>query len=86
MAKAKASHSAFSRSKNGTPYLSLTIFVNDSPDQYGNDVKVVLNSTKAKKLSEGMTYVGNGTTNSGSGKASHKAKNQEPAPTDDLPF
>lgn len=85
MAKAKAAHSAFTRSKAGTPYVSMTIFVNDTADQYGNDVKVTLNSTKAKKLAEGTVYIGNGSTNSGSGKNSHKAKADQ-QPVDDLPF
>jgi len=84
MAKAKAAHSAFTRSKAGTPYVSITIFVNDSPDQYGNDVKVTLNSSKVKKLSEGTVYIGNGTTNSGSRKASHRPAEEQQK--DDLPF
>ena len=83
MARAKASHSAFSRSNSGVPYLSLTVWINDSPDQYGNDVKVTLNSSKAKKESEGMIYVGNGSTNKASGK---KQNQSTAAPVDDLPF
>jgi hypothetical protein len=62
MELAKKAHSAFSRGKNGRAYLSLSIWVNDTPDTYGNDVKATLNSTKAKKDSEGLTYVGNGRT------------------------
>jgi hypothetical protein len=83
MHAAKSAHSAFTRSKAGTPYVSLTIFVNDVPDQYSNDVKVTLNSSKAKKQNEGTVYVGNGSTNSGSKKSSHK---QTGAKEDDLPF
>lgn len=83
MAKAKAAHSAFTRSKNGTPYVALTIWLNDTPDQYGNDVKITLNSSKAKKESEGMIYVGNGSTNKASGK---RRQTENIAPVDDLPF
>lgn len=81
--KAKEAHSSFTRSKNGTPYVALTIFINDAPDQYNNDVKVTLNSSKAKKANEPTCYVGNGSTNSGSKKASHKP---DAPPVDDLPF
>lgn len=78
MKKAKEAHSAFTRSKAGTPYVSLTIFVNDVPDQYNNDVKVTLNSSKAKKSQEATCYVGNGSTNSGSKKSSYKQAASDP--------
>lgn len=84
MKKAKESHSAFSRAKSGVPYVALTVFVNDVPDQYNNDVKVTLNSSKAKKASEPTCYVGNGSTNSAS-KKSTVAKGSD-MPVDDLPF
>lgn len=84
MARAKVAHSAFSRSKGGIPYVGLTIWLNDTPDQYGNDVKITLNSTKAKRNSEGMIYVGNGSTNKASGKKQNNSASA--ASVDDLPF
>jgi hypothetical protein len=83
MAKAKASHSAFTRGKNGRAYLALSVFLNDAPDKFGNDVTITLNSAKAAKDKEGTVYVGHGQT-----PAARKGKkiNQEPAPSDDLPF
>jgi hypothetical protein len=44
---ANKQHSAFSRSqKNQKVYCNVTIWVNDEPDQYGNDASIQLNSSK----------------------------------------
>lgn len=57
--QAKKAHSACSRAKNGKAYVALQIWINDTPDQYGNTVSIQLNSTKEKKESEGKIYIGN---------------------------
>lgn len=60
IAKAKESHSSFSKASNGKIYGNITIWVNDEPDQYGNTVSIQLNSTQEKREAEGKVYVGNG--------------------------
>jgi hypothetical protein len=85
MAKAKAAHSAFTRGKkNGKPYLALTIWINDEVDKFGNDVAIQLNSSKEKKSTEGVVYVGHGRT----GGAKLNKTNAAPVEEykDDLPF
>ncbi len=85
IAKAKESHSSFSKAANGKIYGNITIWVNDEPDQYGNTVSLQLNSTQEKREAEGKVYVGNG----------KPAKKKDPEPVssadtagldDDLPF
>ena len=59
MMLAKKGHTAFSRAKNGKVYVAITQFLNDEPDQYGNDSSIMLNSKKESKEIEGKVYVGN---------------------------
>ena len=87
--KAKAKHSAFSKStKNGHIYFNITEWVNDEPNQFGQHVSYLLNSSKEQKETEGKIYIGNGKKAEGGG-------NQEPLDngavtelpeTSDLPF
>lgn len=57
--QAKASHPAFTRSaKNGKVYAALTIWANDTPDQYGNHLSVSL--VRPKDSQEKTIYVGQG--------------------------
>lgn len=60
MAAAKAGHSAFSKAKNGDIYCNLNVWLNDTADQYGNDLSLQLNSKKELRETEGKIYVGNG--------------------------
>ena len=60
MAAAKTGHSAFSKGKNGDIYCNLNVWLNDTPDQYGNDMSLQLNSKKELREAEGKIYVGNG--------------------------
>lgn len=89
MDKAKAGHSAFSRGKNGKAYVSITQWLNDDADQYGNHLSIQLNSTKEKREAEGKVYIGNGKV-SGPQSAAHPTSQQVAAPVmaaaDDLPF
>lgn len=60
--KVKQNHSAVTVAKNGKKYLNVTIWINDSPDKYDNDVSIQLNSKQENRDSEGKVYVGNGKT------------------------
>lgn len=85
MLKAKAAHSAFTRGKkNGKAYVSLTIWVNDEPDKYGNDAAIQLNSSKEKRSTEGTVYVGHGRV--GDKKPGKKKEINTAEYKDDLPF
>lgn len=44
--------------KNGAKYVDLTLFVNDKPDNYGNNLKCVI--SQPKDSNEDRIYVGNG--------------------------
>lgn len=58
--KAKAKHSAFSKSQvNGKIYANLLLWENDEKDKYDNTHSVQLNSSKERKEEEGKIYVGN---------------------------
>ena len=58
----RAGHSAVKTDSKGNKYLAVTVWINDSPDQFGNDVGIQLNSTQEKREAEGKVYVGNGKT------------------------
>jgi hypothetical protein len=47
--------------KNGAQYYNLTIIVNDTKDQYGNDISVQQGQTKEERASKAKAvYIGNG--------------------------
>lgn len=58
VALGKAGHSAFSRHKNGKIYLSVSVWDNDKPNEWGQDVAMQLNP--AKDSEDKKVYVGNG--------------------------
>ena len=60
--KARANHSAITTGKNGKKYANITIWINDTKDQFGNDVSIQLNSKQDQREAEGKVYVGNGKT------------------------
>lgn len=60
--KYRAGHSAFTKGNNGKIYVNLTTWINDAPDNYGNNVSHQLNSKADKWEAEGKVYVGNGKT------------------------
>lgn len=56
---AKQGHSEFFRHENGKVYVRVKQYENDEPDKYGNDISVMLNSSKEKKDEEAKQYIGN---------------------------
>jgi hypothetical protein len=60
--KYRAGHSAFTKANNGKVYVNLTTWINDTADNYGNNVSHQLNSKADKREEEGKVYVGNGKT------------------------
>lgn len=89
MDHAKKAHSSFTRAKNKKAYVNVQIWINDEPDKYGNDVSLMLNSTKEKRESEGKVYIGNGKTST-FGQSEPKQEKPdpfgEPIKADDFPF
>ena len=54
----KAGHPGISKSeKNGKIYVNLTVWINDQPDQYGNDAGVQISQNK--DYAEKPIYIGN---------------------------
>jgi hypothetical protein len=59
-------HSAFKVGKNGSMYASVTLWMNDEPDQFGNVISFQLNSTQAGQAADlaktggKPVYIGNG--------------------------
>lgn len=72
--------------KNGGKYLNVSIFVNDQPDQFGNDASIAINQSKEEReAGEKRVYLGNGKIVGGKPAAPTPAQ-QAPAANDDLPF
>ena len=47
--------------KNGSKYVALDVWINDDPDQFGNDCSVNIRQTKEERDAKGKkTYCGNG--------------------------
>lgn len=87
-AASKAGHPAITKHNNGKTYVNLTLWFNDQPDQYGNDISVQL--TQPKDHPEKATYVGNGRRYKPQAQAAPVAQ-QQAAPgaivlEDNLPF
>jgi hypothetical protein len=59
MAKLNEKHSAFTKGKNGKIYCNISVWVNPTPDKYGNSMSLLLSSTKENKEKEGKQYIGN---------------------------
>lgn len=57
--KAKQKHSAFSKAQNGKIYVNVNIWLNETPDKYGNLMSVKVNPSKAMKDLEEGFYIGN---------------------------
>lgn len=87
--KAKAKHSAFSKStKNGHIYFNITQWINDEPNEFGQHSSLLLNSSKEGKETEGKVYIGNAKKVEGGGNQEpldNKATEELPD-TGDLPF
>lgn len=56
---ANKKHSAFSRAKNGRVYFNVNVYINDAPDKFGNQMKLVLSSSKDAYKNEGKIFIGN---------------------------
>lgn len=49
--------------KNGGKYVNISIIINDSVDQYGNDTSITIGQTKEEReAKERKTFIGNGKT------------------------
>lgn len=47
--------------KNGAEYINLTVLINDTKDQYGNDASVIVSQTKEERAAKAQrNFVGNG--------------------------
>jgi hypothetical protein len=60
----KIDKSKIKEHQNGAKYYNISIFVNDQPDQYGNNVAIANSQTKEERESgQKRVYIGNGKTN-----------------------
>jgi hypothetical protein len=88
----KIDKSKINNHANGAKYLSISIFINDEPDKYGNNVSIALAQTKEEReAKQNRVYLGNGkTVGAAPAPVSAAAPIQTgPPPTipeDDLPF
>lgn len=84
---AKSKHSAFSKyEKNGKIYANIQVWDNETPDQYGNQISIKLNSSKEMQGKEGNGYIGSAKpAKSNNGYVSESDLNQIPDDKD-LPF
>lgn len=57
--KAKQKHSAFSKAQNGKIYANVNVWLNETPDKYGNVISIKVNPSKDKKDIEDGFYIGN---------------------------
>lgn len=57
--KAKQKHSAFSKGKNGKIYANVNVWLNETPDKYGNLLSIKVNPSKENKDTEEGFYIGN---------------------------
>ena len=72
------------KGKKGT-YANLTIWMNDSPDQFGNDVSIQQSLSKDERESgAAKIYLGNGKLYDGKMASQQEPDNNEEG--DDLPF
>ena len=51
-------HSSITTGNNGKKYANVTIWLNDAPDQYGNQLSIQLNSKADVRETEAKVYVG----------------------------
>jgi hypothetical protein len=59
----KIDKSKINNHANGAKYLSISIFINDEPDKYGNNVSIALAQTKEEReAKQNRVYLGNGKT------------------------
>jgi len=86
--KAKAKHSAFSKSsKNGHIYFNITQWVNEEPNEFGQHSSLLLNSSKDGKETEGKVYIGNAKkAEAGGAEPLSSAAITELPEVDSLPF
>lgn len=59
MEEIKSKHSGFYKGSNGKIYANITIWLNETPDKYGNVVSVKVNPSKERKDIDKPFYLGN---------------------------
>lgn len=74
-AQSKAGHARISKNKNGNTYAQLTVWVNEQPDKFGNNVSVQLYDANAEKK---VIYVGNGRTGDAVNNSTEKSETDLP--------
>ena len=76
----KIDKSKINNHQNGSKYYNLTIYLNDEPNKYGQDVSIATSSTKEEReAGVKQTYIGNGKV------VKDKPATDEPKPQQDAP-
>lgn len=81
---AKAGNKAFTKAANGKIYCNLNVWINDQPDQYGNDASIQTNFKDATK--DDRIYFGNMKKSTAGGGEQLEAGDNSIPSGDDLPF
>lgn len=84
---AKQQHPAIKKGNNGKLYVNISVWVNDTTDQYGNHVSMQLSIPK-DRTDLGKVYIGNlkKSEQQGAAQISNADANAMQAIVDDLPF
>lgn len=81
---ARAGNKAFTKADNGKIYCNLNVWINDRPDQYGNDASIQTNFKNATK--DDRVYFGNMKKSTAGGAEQLEAGDNSIPSEDDLPF
>jgi len=81
---AKAGNKAFSKAQNGKIYLNLNVWINDEPDNYGNNASI--QTTFKESTKEEKVYVGNLKISKQKAPEPLQENSNDIPEADDLPF
>ena len=88
----KIDKSKINNHANGSKYYSITVSINDKPNQFGQDVSAWTEQTKEERASKAdRSFIGNGKVVYNSNAPAVKPDNTAqgytpPTPSDDMPF
>lgn len=82
----KQKHSAFTKAQNGKIYASVSVWLNDEKDKFGNIMSVQITPSKEMKDVEKKMYIGNLKESEGAKPISDKDVNGIDVPYSDVPY
>lgn len=82
----KQKHSAFTKAQNGKIYASVSVWLNDEKDKFGNIMSVQITPSKEMKDVEKKMYIGNLKESEGAKPIQGKDINGIDVPYSDVPY